>query len=529
MRKQLWQTLLLTTLAAGTPLYGQCPANPLTALSGTWTFNVQTNNAAAGQPAFVVAGQFTATPGAANSPNGVLTITATSALGTLGFIGRSTTREEQDAGRYQINDNCSGGTLTMNLSSFPMQYDFVFVDGGRSLYLISTSPGRTATGSATLGVAGCAGVNPLTLLSGPYAFNLRGELNSAFSSYAAAGRFEASLGQGLAGNPLGLLAITQTSSQGGVHGVTRLESGPGRFQVNADCTGGTLTFNLGSLPQQYQFYFRAGFQELDVISTSDRTILGVVSRASAVGCPANPLSLLSGINAWTFNAQTHQKTAAFDAQFSIAGRFVAANSGALAINATSLLLNGNQVQSPGAIRLEGDAGSFQIFPDCTGGTLTMNLSSFPMQYDFWFYNNGRSLYLVSTREGRGASGSAHAGVTACPVGVDPLTLVSGLYSAKLQRVPNFTREAYGLVGLLTANAGRLGILATSNLGEDGSVARVESDRGSYQVEADCTGGTLTFNLSSRPAQYQFYFREGFRTLDAISTAGPAAYGIVSRF
>ncbi|MBY0505097.1 MAG: hypothetical protein K2X03_14390, partial [Bryobacteraceae bacterium] len=503
MRKQLWQTLLLTTLAAATPLYGQCPANPLTALSGTWTFNVQTNNTVGGGLRFFVAGQFTATPGAANSPNGVLTITATS---VLGLNLASTTREEQDAGRYQINDNCTGGTLTMNLSSFPMQYDFVFVDGGRSLYLISTSPGKPATGSATLSVAGCpAGVNPLTLLSGSYAFNLRGDLNAFASLYAASGRFEASLGQGLAGNPIGILAITQTSGQGASSTITRLESGPGRFQVNADCTGGTLTFNLGSLPQQYQFYFRAGFQELDVISTSNRYIQGVVSRASAAGCTANPLSLLSGIGAWTFNAQT-PAIAGSQAEFSIAGRFVAANPGTLAINATSLLLNGTG--TPGAIRLEGDAGSFQIFPDCTGGTLTMNLSSFPMQYDFWFYNNGRSLYLVSTREGRGASGSAHAGVTGCPVGVDPLTLVSGLYSAKLQRVPNFTPEAYGLVGLLTANAGNLGILATSNLGTDGSVARVESDRGSYQVESDCTGGTLTFNLSSRPAQYQFYFREG---------------------
>ncbi|MBY0507627.1 MAG: hypothetical protein K2X03_27180 [Bryobacteraceae bacterium] len=516
MHNRLWQALLLTTVAAATPLWGQCPANPLTALSGTWTFNVQTNNAAGGLPLFLVAGQFTATPGAANSPAGVLAITATSVLGSFRTV--STTREEQDAGRYQINDNCTGGTLTMNLSSFPMQYDFVFVDGGRSLYLISTSPGRSATGSATVGVAGCpAGIAPLTLLSGSYAFNLRGDAASERSAYAASGRFEANLG---------VLAITQTSSQSSVHLVTRLESGPGRFQVNADCTGGTLTFNLGSLPLQFQFYFRAGFQELDVISTSNRYILGVVSRASTAGCPANPLSLLSGIGAWTLNAQTYINDSDDPARFHIAGRLVASNSGALAINATSILMSNINSNS---IRLEGDAGSFQIFPDCTGGTLTMNLSSFPMQYDFWFYNNGRSLYLISSREGRSASGSAHAGVTGCPAGVDPLTLVSGLYSAKLQRVPNFTTEAYGLVGLLTARAGSLGILATSTLGQDGSVARVESDRGSYQVEADCTGGTLTFNLSSRPAQYQFYFRESFQTLDAISTTGPAAYGLLSRF
>ncbi|MBY0506076.1 MAG: hypothetical protein K2X03_19320 [Bryobacteraceae bacterium] len=517
MRKQLCQTLLLTALV--TPLYGQCPANPLAALSGTWNFNVQTN--AFLPPLFVIAGQFTATPG------GLLTITATSALSNS-FQAVNTTREESGSGRYQLNDNCTGGTLTMNLASFPVQYDFVFADGGRSLYLISTSPGKTGTGSATVGAAGCpAGVNPLALLSGPYAFNLRADNNIFRLAYAASGRFEASVAANQAGRPIGLIAITQTSSQGDSHRITRLESGPGQFQVNADCSGGTLTFNLGSLPQQYQFYFRAGFQELDVISTSDRFILGVVSRASAVGCPANPLSLLSGIGAWTFNAQAQPKSRA-DANFSIAGRFVVAESGTLAINATSLR-PAFEESSPGAIRLEVDAGSFQIFPDCTGGTLTMNLSSFPMQYDFWFYNNGRSLYLVSTREGRGASGSAHASVTGCPAGIDPLSLVSGLYSAKLQRVPNFTFENYGLVGLLTANAGQLGILATSNLGVDGSVVRVESDRGSYQVEADCTGGTLTFNLSSRPAQYQFYFREGFRTLDAISTAGPIAYGLISRF
>ncbi|MBY0504256.1 MAG: hypothetical protein K2X03_10115 [Bryobacteraceae bacterium] len=547
MRKQVWQTILLAAAAAATPLFGQCPANPLTALSGTWTFNIQHNQpiALAGRgfapgEEFMIAGQFTASIG--NSPAGqigVLTINATS-----NFL-QSTTRQEADAGRYQINDNCTGGTLTMNLSSLPMQYDFVFTNGGRSLYLISTTQGRAATGSAFPGLSGCpAGVNPLSLLSGPYAFSFQSK--GFFEIYGISGRMEASVGTNAAGAPIGLLAITATSVIGTSFNdptsVTRLERNAGRFQVNSDCTGGTLTVNLGSRPQQFEFYFRAGFQEIDVIGTSGRSISGTMNAASPAGCPVNPLSRLVG--PWTYNVQTlFRNTSVFNRTAS-AGRFVASTGvdaagsprGVLNINATSLFLFGPTPS--GSTRLEDDLGRFQIFDDCTGGTLTMNLSSGPLQYDFWFYNNNQSLYMISTTPGSGAMGSATQGVAGCPLGLtDPLTLVSGLYSTKIQGFLD-TLEAYGLVGLLTATPGRnaagnpigqLGILATSTLGLDGSVARVESDRGSYQVEADCLGGTLTFNLSSRPAQYQFYFRSGFQAMDVISTAGPLAFGVVSRY
>ncbi|MBY0507829.1 MAG: hypothetical protein K2X03_28205 [Bryobacteraceae bacterium] len=138
---------------------------------------------------------------------------------------------------------------------------------------------------------------------------------------------------------------------------------------------------------------------------------------------------------------------------------------------------------------------------------------------------------MSTSDGKSANGSAHAGVTGCPIGVtDPQALVSGMYSARLQRMPNAPQESFTLVGLLNAlSGGRLAINATSTIGASASVARAESDAGRYQVEPDCTTGTLTFNLSSRPAQYQFYFRAGFQTLDLISIFGPEAYGIATRF
>ena len=50
----------------------------------------------------------------------------------------------------------------------------------------------------------------------------------------------ASVGTDRGGNPIGLLTVTQTSSIDG--SPTRQEIDAGRFQVNSDCTGGTLTF-----------------------------------------------------------------------------------------------------------------------------------------------------------------------------------------------------------------------------------------------------------------------------------------------
>jgi len=538
MRKQFLQFILLAAFAAATPLFGQCPANPLTALSGIWTFNVQHNQPFGpnGGVEFMIAGQFTASIGTGPGGEiGVLTINATS------NFRRSTTRLETDAGRYQINDNCTGGTLTMNLSSLPMQYDFFFNNGGTSLNIISTTQGRAATGSAFPGVNFCPFKgNPLSVLSGPYVFSFR---SKGFSElYGITGRMEASIGTNAAGAPIGLLAVTATSAIGDPPSVTRLERDAGRFQVNSDCSGGTLTLNLSSRPQQYEFYFRAGFQEIDVIGTSGRSISGTMNVASPAGCPVNPLSRLSG--PWTYNAQAITSDNP-GSNYATTGRFVASTGvdragsplGVLNINATSLftVFGGG---SGSSTRLEDDLGRFQIFDDCTGGTLTMNLSSFPLQYDFWFYNNNQSIYFISTSPGRGVLGSANLGVAGCPLGLTDLLTFSGLYSAKIQQIPNFAGEAYGLVGLLAANVGRnlagnpfgqLAILATSTLGNEGSVARTESDAGRYQVTADCLGGTLTFNLSSRPAQYQFYFRSGFQTLDVISTTGPLAFGVVSRY
>jgi hypothetical protein len=357
------------------------------------------------------------------------------------------------------------------------------------------------------------------------------------------GRFVPTIGADRAGNSIGLLAILATSSFDDPPSITRQEKDAGSYQINSDCSGGTLTFNLSSRPLQYQFYFRVGPNAtigLDIVGTSSLAIYGKADVATGPACSVSSLSALSG--PWTFNVQTVAKATA-DSNWAGVGRFLASTGvdragnpiGLLSINATSI-----QTTASGgglsATRLENDFGSYQINSDCTGGTLTMNLSSFPMQYDFWFYNNNQSIYFVSTSPGRGATGSAHVAPAGCPVGANPLSLVSGDYAFKIQRIPNFTSEAFGIAGAMNATSGTdragsplgiLDIVASSTIGL-GSVTRLERDTGRFQVNADCSGGTLTMNLSSRPAQYQFYFRDGFNAFDLISQVGPAAYGVVSR-
>jgi hypothetical protein len=249
-------------------------------------------------------------------------------------------------------------------------------------------------------------------------------------------------------------------------------------------------------------------------------------------CAVDPLHLTR----WTFNAQAtaHQPEGGrFDHDFAIAGQVAAAN-GRLEILATSIIR-----RTP--TRLERDAGSYTLNANCTGGTITMNLSSYPMQYDFWFYNNNRSLYMVSIIGGKQAVGSATRAPLGCPVGVtDPLGALVSSYTLKLQGLIE-DPYAFAFAGVMTASGaiqthlpawlrvGGLDIVATSNLTRGGSVVRYERDRGSYAVADSCTYGSLTFNLSSFPVQYDFFFHEGHNNADVISTTpGRRIYGVFNR-
>lgn len=527
------QISLLALALVTTPVWGQCAPNPLTSLASTWNFSFQGGlNANSGHFPTVIAGQFSAQP--TSGVAGLLRITAT--LSAWRAFDQPMhdifSRQETGSGRYLLNDDCRSGVLFMNLGSKPMQYEFTVAPGGRTLVLVSTTATEHGTGQAVPGAGGCPpGVagNP-GLLAGPFAFRARGETPG--HTYSIAGRFTARDGR---------LDITATSVPGDFsQSVTRLERDAGNYVINGDCTGGTLFMNLSSRPVRFQFYFREGFESLDLIAISElkeRTFdfrnasLGVAHRAPASGCPTNPPSLLTGFGAWTFNAQVMTKSVFRDADFALAGRFVPVPGGTLNIEATSAWASPFSVGVTQVARHQAGAGNFQLFDDCTGGSLRMNLATVGAHYDFWFYDGGRSMFIVSATEGRALNGSAHVAPVGCPVGgvVLPQTLLAGPYVISAQRLPSYTTESYAMAGVLESSAtGALRLNVTSTVGNWGSVARGETGGGVYSVNANCTGGWMILHLGSRRAQYEFYFRAGFQTLDLIATDGPAAYGVVRR-
>jgi hypothetical protein len=104
-----------------------------------------------------------------------------------------------------------------------------------------------------------SGVNPLQLLVGTWSFSTHGFVSqtgapTSMSPFSGVGQFVASIGtQG--GQQVGLLTITQTSVANGE--AIRQEQDAGTYTIFPDCSGGTLTFNLSTRPQQLEFRFKA--------------------------------------------------------------------------------------------------------------------------------------------------------------------------------------------------------------------------------------------------------------------------------
>jgi len=111
-------------------------SNPLEALVGEWTFSSKTF--AASQP-FVSAGRFVASTGNQTGnpkrvPKGVLSITQTS--NNNGEV----ISQEPLTGAYEVFEDCSGGSLTFNTSSGPIDIDFWFVADGTQFVGVKWTP-----------------------------------------------------------------------------------------------------------------------------------------------------------------------------------------------------------------------------------------------------------------------------------------------------------------------------------------------------------------------------------------------------
>ncbi len=204
---------------------------------------------------------------------------------------------------------------------------------------------------------------------------------------------------------------------------------------------------------------------------------------------------------------------------------------------------------------------------CPGGSITMNLSSRPMQYDFYFVPFGQGfaaeIYLVSTVEGRPATGRArlspYSGLVGCPAGANPLVGYAAFTARDIDHDPARTANGrdrapgtspnYGISGMWSAYAGfpinsRIGpltplgpndqygtldIIASSNLGSSGSVTRVEADFGKWLSPAfsvfpnagrTACSGSLTFNMSSFPVQFDYWWYSPFEIVFISTNALP---------
>jgi hypothetical protein len=107
-----------------------CPAgvvDPLTLLAGTWTFHAE--DAASGS-----AGMFTA-----QIKNGLGFLTVIETTTNFGIFTPAVLRDQQFTGKYQVYPDCSGGELLFNVGLNAVQYEFVFVDGGAEIFMLSDS------------------------------------------------------------------------------------------------------------------------------------------------------------------------------------------------------------------------------------------------------------------------------------------------------------------------------------------------------------------------------------------------------
>jgi hypothetical protein len=119
----------------------RCPAgatDPLSVFTGTWTFGMDGQSSHG--TTFAGAGQFTAAIDSLTNPeSGIMSVTQSSSIPV---------RSEMDTGTYQVLPDCSGGTMTFNISNEPIAFDFWFDNTFTEIRFVSTTSGTALRGSA---------------------------------------------------------------------------------------------------------------------------------------------------------------------------------------------------------------------------------------------------------------------------------------------------------------------------------------------------------------------------------------------
>ena len=242
--------------------------------------------------------------------------------------------------------------------------------------------------------------NQLETLFGSWTFVTNGFITPT-QPFASAGVFTATAGTSKINNSVvGALVISNSASRN--RQVTRQETDTGTFEIFPDCSGGTLHFDLSANPMSFDFYFVNGGKELSLLSiTGGASIEGHAWLSPANTCPANPLDSFSG--KWTFTLTGVEGALPFG---SIGILTASSGTSNLGLPAGALQIVDDTSVGGQLSRQSPDSGKFQILPDCSGGSLRLNLSGVPMTLDFWFFNGGSEIVLVGTDNGATISGRA---------------------------------------------------------------------------------------------------------------------------
>jgi len=248
-----------------------CPfgfANPLQIIDNTtWVFMTQSGANGAGQASI---GKFTAKYAAATSTTPAKGTLAVSQ--TVSYNG-SVTGASALSGRYSVSADCSGGTLMIAMGGQQVQYEFIFANNFTEMFLINgetigpSNAFNAIWGKAKVGPpTACAGTPLQAVGTSPWSYQLHPGYYWGSYPGASVGMFSGSVNAAGQGVLKGF--VTRREFGGGTTAFGGQTAG--RYQVNADCSGGSLTITGAGDPVQLDFLFvDTAFTQMYILNTTD--------------------------------------------------------------------------------------------------------------------------------------------------------------------------------------------------------------------------------------------------------------------
>jgi hypothetical protein len=299
MKTTLFTAICIASLSClSNVAQAQCPAgltSPLQLIDGqSWVFQTESDGNGNGQASI---GRFTAK---FVQPTTALPFGRGTLAGSQTFdVPPYVTAESAITGTYTIDPDCSGGTVGFNVSTEPSSWRFVFVNGFTEMYFAATQVTATTITNAANGIddserrpravtyssvsawgaakllaspivcpAGI--VTSLDVLNGStYGVGLTPAAYYSFSPPSGVANIKLSEGVSR-----GTANIVTTGVVGGTVSLSPYAGSStiqnplnGRYTVDADCTGGTISFGAALLPQTFQFVFvNPQFTEMFLLS-----------------------------------------------------------------------------------------------------------------------------------------------------------------------------------------------------------------------------------------------------------------------